>query len=257
MLALATSMLGCFTYDVRHFDVLDRPDPVLVLPSTSPLLAPYVVGEAVTASGCETRSERVDVQQLIDEARGEHDAIVQFTLQRRLRGSCVGYGTRRALERWEPSPFECLGNDVRGHQLRTGAAALSGLRSVGLGGEEVCYEASGRAADFVVPDAVAAAVVVDAAAETPEPEVVAPPVAEGAQAVLTLASSAPPFSGVEVRCPNGFRERAVFVDGVARVPGVPAERCEVFFKGGPPSKTHLNGPMSVTCAFQGVAANCR
>lgn len=78
-----------------------------------------------------------------------------------------------------------------------------------------------------------------------------------AQATITLEPGSPPFTSVEVRCPSGFRERGDFVGGVAKVPGVPRESCDALFKGGPPAKAKISGGESKSCAFVGVAANCR
>jgi serine/threonine protein kinase len=85
-----------------------------------------------------------------------------------------------------------------------------------------------------------------------------PPSADPAQATVTLAPGAPPFTAIEVRCQvSGFRDRADFVGGVAKIPGVPREECDIFFKGGPPAKARISGGQSKTCSFQGVAANCQ
>lgn len=256
------SLSACYHYDVRHFDVLDRPDPIVALASTAPLPAEYVLGEPVSASDCETGASEVDIQALIDRARGDHDAIVQFTVQRRIRGTCVGYGTYRALDQWQPSPFECLREDSRGIRLRNDAAWLAGLRAVALGDQQVCYVVSGRVADVDAPTATAPAPTA-AASTVPAPSPSAPvppapaPPSIGPSAVVTLAPGAPPFTAIEVQCPGGFRQRADFVSGVAHVSGVPEEDCEVFFKGGPPSKARLSGAAQVTCTFHGVAASCR
>jgi serine/threonine protein kinase len=92
---------------------------------------------------------------------------------------------------------------------------------------------------------------------TPKPAAPAPS-GDPAQATITLAPGAPPFTSVEVRCQvSGYRDRADFVGGVAKVPGVPREECDVFFKGGPPAKSRISGGQSKTCSFQGVAANCQ
>jgi serine/threonine protein kinase len=85
-----------------------------------------------------------------------------------------------------------------------------------------------------------------------------PPSADPAQATVSLAPGSPPFTAVEVRCQvSGFRDRADFVGGTAKIPGVPREECDVFFKGGPPAKARISGGQSKTCSFQGVAANCQ
>jgi serine/threonine protein kinase len=96
---------------------------------------------------------------------------------------------------------------------------------------------------------------------TPRPAAPAPPPApsgDPAQATISLAPGSPPFTAVEVRCQvSGYRDRADFVGGVAKIPGVPREECDVFFKGGPPAKARISGGQSKTCSFQGVAANCQ
>lgn len=235
---LLAVLAGCGAHEIRHFEVLDRPDPVLVLPSTVPLFEPYVVGEAVTASGCEGMGEeQLSVQRLIEEARGEHDAIVQLTVERRINAACVGIGTRAAIARWQPTPFECLRGD----------SAEPGVR-VHLANEQVCYTVSGLAADLEheAPAVVAAPAAPAEVSLSPDPA-----------ATIVLAAGSPPFTSVEVRCPGGFRERADFVAGAARVRAVPEEACDLLFKGGAPARAQISGPRAVTCSFRGVAASCR
>jgi hypothetical protein len=64
-------------------------------------------------------------------------------------------------------------------------------------------------------------------------------------------------TGIEVVCPGGFRERATFEAGVARVDGVPAEACAVNFKGPLNARFQpVKGGQSLLCRLQGATAVC-
>lgn len=82
----------------------------------------------------------------------------------------------------------------------------------------------------------------------------APVNAPGAVSV-TIPSSAN-FTSIEVKCPDGFRQRGSFAGGTATVPAVPAMECDVIFKGGLPAQNKIRGGQSLTCAFQGSDLTC-
>ncbi|MBN2798492.1 MAG: hypothetical protein JXX28_05030 [Deltaproteobacteria bacterium] len=67
-----------------------------------------------------------------------------------------------------------------------------------------------------------------------------------------------PTTGVEVKCPGGFRSRGNFAADSVTITGVPQEDCSVLFKGGPPAKyTPVRGGQTLNCSFQGTSAICK
>jgi hypothetical protein len=67
-----------------------------------------------------------------------------------------------------------------------------------------------------------------------------------------------PFSGIEVRCASGIRERGRFEGSLAIVHDMPlGEKCVVYFKGGVPAKTDVVVGETRSCTFQGGQAQCQ
>ncbi len=79
----------------------------------------------------------------------------------------------------------------------------------------------------------------------------------GPQPISVTIGDASRYTGVEVSCPSGFRQRGSFSGKTATVPGVPLEDCVLTFKGGAPSKTTIRGGQKKTCTWVGAQANCR
>ena len=83
-----------------------------------------------------------------------------------------------------------------------------------------------------------------------------PAVPDGSTLLITMTGDAP-TTGVEVSCPGGFRLRVMFEDGLATVPGVPAEHCSVHFKGPVNARFQpVRGGQSLLCYLQGSTAVC-
>jgi hypothetical protein len=83
------------------------------------------------------------------------------------------------------------------------------------------------------------------------------PVAPDGSTLLITMTDDSPTTGVEVSCPSGFRLRVSFEDGVATVPGVPAEHCSVHFKGPVNARFQpVRGGQSLLCYLQGATAVC-
>ena len=94
----------------------------------------------------------------------------------------------------------------------------------------------------------------------PKPAAPAPVVPAGpAAGTLTIVKpDSEFFSSVEVRCGPGFRQRGDFVGNTASVPNVPAEACEVTFKGGAAApKLKITGARKYTCSGTGGSMICR
>ena len=99
--------------------------------------------------------------------------------------------------------------------------------------------------------------------QAPEPATPAPappaaplPAAEAGALIVTMAEASP-STGIEVTCPGGFRQRTPLQDGVARVEGLPAEACTVFFKGPVNARfAPVQGGQSLRCRLQGATAIC-
>ncbi len=84
-----------------------------------------------------------------------------------------------------------------------------------------------------------------------------PPVPDGTTLLITMTDDSP-TTGVEVSCPSGFRLRVPFEDGVATVPGVPAQHCSVHFKGPVSARfSPVKGGQSLLCYLQGSTAVCQ
>jgi len=64
------------------------------------------------------------------------------------------------------------------------------------------------------------------------------------------------FTGIEVSCPSGFRQRASFSDGSATLSGLPAESCVANFKGGPPARFSPLTAGIWRCQFTGTTMSC-
>lgn len=83
-----------------------------------------------------------------------------------------------------------------------------------------------------------------------------PEAPDGTTLLITMTDDSP-TTGVEVSCPSGFRLRVSFEDGVASVPGVPAEHCSVHFKGPVNARFQpVRGGQSLLCHLQGATAVC-
>ena len=94
----------------------------------------------------------------------------------------------------------------------------------------------------------------DAQKAAPAP---APPrPAVGPQTAVVVIAASDPFTGVEVNCPSGFRQRASFVGGTATIADVPQEDCSLNFKGGPPAKNTIRGGQTKDCSFPSGQAVC-
>ncbi len=83
----------------------------------------------------------------------------------------------------------------------------------------------------------------------PEPVVTAAP-------ITVTVVGAETFTGVEVKCPDGFRERGSFVGDKATVPDVPLLECDLVFKGGLPVRNKISGGQDKTCTIEGSQAVC-
>ena len=95
-------------------------------------------------------------------------------------------------------------------------------------------------------------------APRPAPAPKPPPAPVGPSPVTVTVPQSETFTGIEVQCPlSGYRKRASFSAGVATLPDVPQEDCNLFFKGGMPSKSTIRGGQSKNCTFSGGMANCQ
>jgi serine/threonine protein kinase len=92
----------------------------------------------------------------------------------------------------------------------------------------------------------------------PAPAAAPAPVAATAPVTINITDGTK-FSSMEVKCPNtGFRSRASFSGTSATIQNVPSsETCDVFFKGGAPAKSSIQGGQTKSCSFPGGQANCR
>ena len=90
----------------------------------------------------------------------------------------------------------------------------------------------------------------------PAPPPPAPPPAAAGQVTVIIPASES-FTGVEVRCPDGFRDRAAFAGGKATIANVPNLQCDMFFKGGLPAKNVIRGGETKNCTFTGGQAVCK
>lgn len=88
-------------------------------------------------------------------------------------------------------------------------------------------------------------------APRPAPAPAAPKAPTGPAAVTFKCSGECEWTSVEVKCEGGFRERGSFTGGVAVVANVPIEKCDAFFKGGPPGKVAITGGQTKTCSYAG------
>jgi len=76
---------------------------------------------------------------------------------------------------------------------------------------------------------------------------------------VSVTITAGTATSVEVTCPSGVRQKVSVSGGRATVPGIPAESCTLFIKGGGVAAQHdgVRGGMSLTCSPSGSSANCR
>jgi hypothetical protein len=163
---------------------------VQVLPSTMPLTpGSYEVGDWVTRDGCDYVDTEFSVADLVDEARGDGDALINVTVEAIQQVIYVTAVSGRVLS-VDPGNGYCY--RVHGQVVRL----LSGTAS------ESSPEPSEGA-----PVAVT------------EPAEPAPPELPG---FVTVRLADPgPYTGVTVACPDGSRATAGFSDGVAVVRGLP------------------------------------
>jgi hypothetical protein len=91
------------------------------------------------------------------------------------------------------------------------------------------------------------------AAPAPAPKPVGP-----APATFTIPSGVV-YTGVEVTCPSGYRNRGAFAGTKATVPDVPTtEDCTAFFKGGSPASAKpVRGGKTWACEFPSATAVCK
>jgi hypothetical protein len=116
--------LACTSPKIVKLDFLED---VSLSSTTRPISDPYVIaGELATAQSCESDGT-LDVQQLIAYAQGEHDALIQVTIERRLIQS---YSTFSGG----------LGS------TRSGQTLVS---------QDVCYQVSGYPVNFLSPSGAA------------------------------------------------------------------------------------------------------
>ena len=95
-------------------------------------------------------------------------------------------------------------------------------------------------------------------APRPAPAPAPPPAPVGPAKVTVTVPQSETFTGIEVQCPlSSYRKRASFSAGVATLPDVPQEDCNLFFKGGMPSKSTIRGGQSKSCTFSSGMANCQ
>lgn len=97
-------------------------------------------------------------------------------------------------------------------------------------------------------------------AETPSAPAPAPaPKPKVGPGPLTITLTEGNATGVEVKCAgSGFRQRGSFTGGKVTVPNVPAEDCELHFKGGAPAMYRpVRGNQTVTCRIQGTTGVCK
>ena len=94
---------------------------------------------------------------------------------------------------------------------------------------------------------------------SPSPAPVAAPAPSGpAGGTVTITKPSDQFyTQAEIRCGPGFRVRADFQGNTATIPDVPAEACQLTFKGGAASpKVPINGAGSYRCSGAGAAMSC-
>lgn len=126
-------LAGCMVGQVK-LDVLDGEDAVVFVVGSVPVDRAIVLGEPLSATDCEAPGHPVDLQALMDQARGSYNLLVQMTIERRTVGTCVGRGSRRAIESWRPSVSGCLDEAQEGHVRERFTQART------------CYTVAGRGA---------------------------------------------------------------------------------------------------------------
>ena len=89
----------------------------------------------------------------------------------------------------------------------------------------------------------------------PEPAVISAPQVSGGTLTIRIAHGAS-FTAAEVICPSGYRQRAVFTNGTADLPDLPAEQCTLLFKGGPPAKFTPITAGTWQCSYSGSTLSC-
>jgi hypothetical protein len=90
----------------------------------------------------------------------------------------------------------------------------------------------------------------------PAPAPPPPPANAPGSITITIPGSAL-FTGIEVTCPDGFRQRGSFVGGKATIPHVPAMKCDLIFKGGLPARNTIRGGETKNCTFNDGIAVCK
>ena len=95
--------------------------------------------------------------------------------------------------------------------------------------------------------------------DTPKPvAVVASPSAVSSGGALTVHLPDPRgITSIAVSCPSGFSGRSVYGRSPYVIPGVPGERCTLWFRGSSPYKfVGVSGGQSLTCGFASNVAQC-
>lgn len=74
---------------------------------------------------------------------------------------------------------------------------------------------------------------------------------------ITIKVGGGKWTGVEVTCPSGARQRGAFNGDSSTVPSIPKEDCELHFKGGPPAKFRpVSGGNTYNCNFNSNVMQC-
>ena len=173
-----------------------------LLTSTVPL-APgtYTVGEWVTAKGCDYVDTDFSVADLIAEARGDADALIDVTVEHLV--------------------------EVTYARNPNGVVVVSPANAF-------CYRVRGRAVHLLPEHAPAIEPAAIPAA--PPPDAVAAPAPRPAPrpaGVLTVRMDPGKYTAVTVNCADGTHETASFDSGVALVTGLPpGASCVAYFVGG-------------------------
>ncbi|MFT4622138.1 MAG: hypothetical protein ACI8PZ_000794 [Myxococcota bacterium] len=156
-------------------------------------------------------------------------------------------GGRLVLQSTRGSP-EILMTDPAGASLRLGIAR---------GEPELALVAPGGAISAVTVDAAVAPDVVAApVAAAPPPSPPPAPVDPATQVTVHLPPGQP-YTGIEVRCQAGFRERASVTSGMATVAGLPpGDGCRVHFLGAAPKSVPAAAGLDIECTDRGGVLVC-
>ena len=74
--------------------------------------------------------------------------------------------------------------------------------------------------------------------------------------VNVVVSGQPPGASLELKCPDGYRERSSIIENTASFTGVPDDQCILNFKGGIPARYSGMDWGTWYCALSGTTAVC-